>query len=488
MKFLSIHLQEGFFEKKIDFSARNNLITSDGNSRGKTTLLRFLLYGLGYQIPSTKLINFNKCFVELRIEINEGIEIRITRDSERYITVSDSKNKQTFILPEQQIEFHRKLFGIENDLIVNNLLGTFYLDQEKGWTLLNRGKIIGRIGFSIEELIRGLSNIDASSYINQRDHIFNSLKKYRSIRSISEYQKRVKPPLDDLVSMSFDEKYTSQVSALEFEKKELQNELRRIDRILSGNSAFKDFIVKLGLLVEAPDGSRFPLSEENIVGLTDSIDMLIYKKKNITQNLADVLTNLKEFKQEETHHKSELKFFDGESIADVFDKKLLQIPINQVAIEKEIDRLEAQLRTVNHQIQNFTTANNQVLTEMTKDYIKFASELGLEEKGSIKGNDLLTSDLKGLSGAILHLNAFAFRLTYINAIKRELNIILPIILDSPKGKEIDDVNTKIMMSLLEKDFSDHQLIIASIYNYEITPLKVIRLGDFLIDEEISSIS
>ena len=34
-----------------------NLIYSKANSKGKTTLLRFILYALGYQIPATEGIS-----------------------------------------------------------------------------------------------------------------------------------------------------------------------------------------------------------------------------------------------------------------------------------------------------------------------------------------------------------------------------------------------------------------------------------------------
>ena len=65
----SIHLQEGAFEKDICFDDGVNLVHSARNSRGKTTLMRFILYGLGYSIPGTKKIRFPRCHVKLTISI-----------------------------------------------------------------------------------------------------------------------------------------------------------------------------------------------------------------------------------------------------------------------------------------------------------------------------------------------------------------------------------------------------------------------------------
>lgn len=49
MIFQSIRIKEGFAERTFDFTDGVNLIFSKENSKGKTTLLRFMLYSLGVQ-------------------------------------------------------------------------------------------------------------------------------------------------------------------------------------------------------------------------------------------------------------------------------------------------------------------------------------------------------------------------------------------------------------------------------------------------------
>ena len=73
--------------------------------------------------------------------------------------------------------------------------------------------------------------------------------------------------------------------------------------------------------------------------------------------------------------------------------------------------------------------------------------------------------MKELTGADLHKISFTFKLMYFNAIKREANINLPIIIDSPRSGEIDEENISLMMNLLSEKFKDHQIIVASIYKY-----------------------
>lgn len=178
MIFKSIRLKEGFFERAIIFSEGVNLIHSEKNSCGKTTLLRFMLYALGYNIPNTRKIKFDRCEVELVIECETVGQILLLRHGDIAIEATVKDQKRTFVLPEQQNDLHTIIFGTENVDILGNLLGAFYVDQEKGWTLLNRGIVIGSIHFKIEELIRGLSDCDCSELIRKEAQLSREMTKY----------------------------------------------------------------------------------------------------------------------------------------------------------------------------------------------------------------------------------------------------------------------------------------------------------------------
>jgi len=58
---------------------------------------------------------------------------------------------------------------------------------------------------------------------------------------------------------------------------------------------------------------------------------------------------------------------------------------------------------------------------------------------------------------------------------------LPIIFDFPSGKEVDQANIALMMELLKCDFSDHQLIIASIFTYDFDKVNTIEIKERLIE-------
>ncbi|MER2006409.1 MAG: hypothetical protein ABS939_03065, partial [Psychrobacillus sp.] len=154
MKFINLYVEFEGHSKSFEFDEKN-LIFSQTNSVGKSTLLRLLFFSLGYSVPGTKKFKFYDCYTKVLIKKDTSvIEIERTKDIVK-LTI-DNKYSNQFIIPQQECELLSLIWGTENTSILKNILGAIYFDQEKGWTLLNRGKVIGNIQFNIDELIRGL--------------------------------------------------------------------------------------------------------------------------------------------------------------------------------------------------------------------------------------------------------------------------------------------------------------------------------------------
>ena len=180
IEYLKINNNDDSFVYKF---TRKNLIYSKENSKGKTTLLRFILYSLGYQIPATEGIgDFDKFQFEICININKKRK-KIIRKNEQVNVLIDN-NIYEYTLPIQENELHSAIFEIDNIVILNNLLAVYYIDQEKGWTLLNRGKIIGNIRFNIEEFVAGISEVDINNLLTEKKVLNNELKKYRYFKNV----------------------------------------------------------------------------------------------------------------------------------------------------------------------------------------------------------------------------------------------------------------------------------------------------------------
>lgn len=484
MIFKAIHLKEGLYERKISFSKDVNLIHSDKNSRGKTTLLRFMLYALGYTIPNTRKIKFNQCEVEMIIESEKNGEIKIVRNDISSVLVEMNEEKHTYVIPEQQVELQNLFFETNNSDIISNLLGAFYVDQEKGWTLLNRGVVIGSIHFNIEELIRGLSGIDCSDLIKKEAQLSREVSKYKQMFSVAQYQETIQTAEGSVATENYEDEVNSELDGLLIVQREKKGELRRIDSTLSDNKRFKKFVADMKLLINIPDGSVMQVKEDNIVGLNDAIALLVAKRKTVSVKLSEVTNKIEKLQKERENEYEQLEFFKSASQIEVFDKRISRMPLNPIAIKQEITRLEKQVKSIREEISRITRAKNTVAADISQTIIKYYMELDLGDKDSISATYLFTSNLKELSGAVLHKTAFAFRLGYIVAIEKKLNIKLPIILDSPSGKEVDQENIKLMMDILKRDFSDHQIIIASIFEYDFDAINRIEIVNHLIESNI----
>jgi hypothetical protein len=150
--------------------------------------------------------------------------------------------------------------------------------------------------------------------------------------------------------------------------------------------------------------------------------------------------------------------------------------MNQIAIKNAIDSLEKERKVLREQISKFTRSDNVIVMSLYKTVIQYATELGVGDSESVTQKYLFTSNLKELSGAVLHKTVFAFKLGYIKEVENKLNIKLPIVLDSPRGKEVDDDNIKLMMRILNRDFNDNQIIIASISEYDFDNVNKIEIN------------
>ena len=480
MKFLKLIIRKGILERTVDFSRNSNLIHSSKNSCGKTLLLRLVLYSLGYNIPEMKNFKFSECLIQVELECDNKEIIKLKRSSSFFVELERNNTLQTFVLPSQQFDLHSLIFQTNNIEILTNILGAFYVDQEKGWTLLNRGIVIGSIRFNIEELIRGLSGRDCRQLLEDEKRISKELAKYRLMSSVAKYRESIIEESGDISSNSYKESTDIEINQLLIQQKLLNRELKRIDQALANNRQFKKFVSEMKLLIEIENGNCIPVTENNIVGLSDSIDFLIAKRGRTALELAKVTSQLESLQNQEKNEIQQLAFFASESLIETFDKKISSFPINAKSIEKEITKLEKNLKNIRKKIHTKTIVNNDVVNSMYNSVLKYATELGIGDARSIADSYLFTSNLKELSGAVLHKTVFAFRLAYIIEIEKLLKIKLPIIIDSPTGKELDQTNVQLLINILKRDFSENQIIIASIHKYDFEKINIIELSDHLL--------
>ena len=70
-------------------------------------------------------------------------------------------------------------------------------------------------------------------------------------------------------------------------------------------------------------------------------------------------------------------------------------------------------------------------------------------------------------------------MAYVKLIKEKTGIVLPIVLDSPTSREVERGTVETMLKIIQRDFPEHQLIVASIYDYDLKNKKMIEFKDRL---------
>lgn len=467
----SLTITEGKKSKTYEFSSQANLVHSDDNTVGKTTLLRLALYSLGYQIPNTKNMKFEKCVTQVLLDAN-GMTYHIKRENE-YLLVDDGTSTEYYILPTELNQFHAIVFGTDNDDVLNNLLGTFYMDQEKGWTLLNRGKVIGSISFSIEKLILGLSERDYQKLQTELQLLEREIKKYQQMRDIAQYQREIYEEKGDIIHDTYDETLQRDLSVYMFDVESLRKELREITDTIADNTTIRKFIEKMSLRVKAPDGTIVPVNKDTIIGLDDNNDFLLSRKRLLTAQIAKLEQQIEKLRNM-IYYQSQQP--TTETLIEAFDRNLSQIAIDAKAVTNIINELTERQSEVRRQLTELAKNNNDILEQMYLDISSYGVELGLTQYMSSSLGFVFTRNLKELTGATLMKMVFAFKMAYIRAVDRVLNIKLPLILDSPSGKELDQHNIQKLMDIINRDFSAHQVIVASIYYYKLDNLTTIEMG------------
>lgn len=466
----SIVVTEGKKSKQYTFTGGANLIHSNNNTAGKTTLLRLVLYSIGYAIPNTKNIKFEKCKTETIIEANEKI-YTLQREDE-YLLANNGIEQKYYILPEELNSFHEELFGTNNKDVLNNLLGTFYMDQEKGWTLLNRGVVIGKIRFNIQQLILGLSERNYTKLQSEFILLEREINKYQHMQNVAQYQQEVFAEKGDIVHETYDESLQRDLSVYSFDLESLTRELKQVNEVIDDNNKISKFIERMRLRVKGPDGGEIPVNKDTVIGLPDNINFMLSRRKLLVAQISKLNTKISQLR-DLMYYQSQQP--TAESLIQAFDKNISAISIDATAVENILSELSLHRIEVKKALNELAKADNPILLQMYEVVTKYGEELGLTPYMSSSVDFLFTSNLKELTGAILMKMVFAFKMSYISAAKTVLKINLPIILDSPSGKELDANNIQLLMNILSRDFSDHQIIIASIHTYELQSLNTIEM-------------
>ena len=249
MKLEQLHIEYDGMKRTLQFK-KNTLIHSSENSVGKSTLLRLLFYSMGYNIPQTKGLKFKNIKTKLELSTPNGLT-KIVRMNDIIRLHYEDNTSLEYYLPNDEDLVLAELWNCKNTNVVKSIIGSIYMDQEKGWTLLNRGTVIGNIKFKIEDLLEGLSQRDLSSQKIKLDNINAEIKKYSQILSIVEYKNHLAQLNEDSI---FNSDYVIQLEnnlrLKKIKNSELDSKIYDLESSLKENNQFMKYIEKMKLIVK----------------------------------------------------------------------------------------------------------------------------------------------------------------------------------------------------------------------------------------------
>ena len=204
-----------------------------------------------------------------------------------------------------------------------------------------------------------------------------------------------------------------------------------------------------------------PVNRETLLDYQDVTEinqarrsMLIAQRNALKKQLAE-LTSQQE---------KQVRLFSLPTLDEELTKRLANIQgISAVEVDSILKKLKKERTDLTNILKNRTKNDNPWIYQAYEIICKYTQELNLSFDYKI---DIFTHNLKGKSGAVLHKMVFAYRLAYIKLLSEKIGYALPIFCDSPSGREVEKETIDIMLRILQRDFSEHQLIVASIYKYE----------------------
>ena len=233
-----------------------------------------------------------------------------------------------------------------------------------------------------------------------------------------------------------------------------------LKNILTKNEDYLKYIESLGLSVRCPDGGIVELTRDNLSGFEETQTVINLRVFHLGQEIEKLRKEEFELEQELNNSQYLVKV---ENPIELFEQRLQLITAPKEVIASEIKRLKEDKKAIEDRIKfSLRDDTNQHIFD---NILKFARKLNVEDYLNSDKNFVFTSDLKSLSGTVLHKIVFCYKMAYIIEMQKYLGLTLPIVLDSPSGREVDQKNIEDMFDILNDEFRDNQIIIASIFKY-----------------------
>ena len=364
----------------------NNIIKSDDNSVGKSTLLRMMFWALGYPIPGTYKIKFRLIRTKIKIHNKKGDYLLSRYNDTLDMFDSEGKLIESFYLNTDKDKLFSFIWGIGNKNVIDNILGAIYIDQDKGWTLLNRGTVIGSIRFNAKELLLGLSGSNSEEYIKKLKIIENTIKKTNALLNLSEY---VSNHSGENYAES-DEEMNQRYYNLKLRSKSLKKKINERKKIKAQDNSTMKYLLDSKLMIMV-DETPITVTKDNLMNFDDNIDLLDSSIRYMEKELSQITCDMEKI---ESKFQDDINtLFREDDVVDYALNEISKIPLNYAALKEKKDQMLETKKKLNEKIEMILSYENDIKQD-TVNWIKiFEEKLNVDDQ--LKNRpDLFTSDIK----------------------------------------------------------------------------------------------
>ena len=272
------------YKGKIIFD-RKSIISSKYNKKGKSTLLRVILYALGFEVVRTNGIANLDLKTNIKILTDDLEEIQIFRNNEKVILEeSSSDRKRELHLPEDQEVLQSTFFDFNNGKLLENFLGTFYFEQGRGYSLINNGVVTPKNRFNLKELVTQLVP-EVEEKLKEIEKKEITIRRNKAaINAINAVLK----DNDNFIEEDNQDEITIQnINSLKFKLKQLKRKKRTILESIEDNNKLLEYIGKLKLRLRLSDKSVVVVTSDKIEGMENISNYLISEKTVVNNQIKE---------------------------------------------------------------------------------------------------------------------------------------------------------------------------------------------------------
>lgn len=483
-----------------EFSGGSNLIVSERNEQGKSSLVKSIYYGLGCNLTSfPKDWEPQKYIIQLYVLING--ESYIIKRHNKVISIKGNEESYVFknfleysewlqIKLGMSLKFTPKNKNEKSFVYIDALMSPFYIDQDNSWNgTLYKQTFRGLSQYPTNVFPRdlidyylGISNEELGDKKSQKEDLQSkkrtTLDKIKQIETVySSYQEQNKivdhsPKGVEELKLEIDHyiRKTDEISSeiqkvtKAIEKSKLELDIHRQDKhelellLKDTDKRFEDIKYECtychSILTREQSLTRLEL-EDNRLAINSLRELIVKKISELENSISKKYSTLYELKDrvniyqrqiDEIKEIKDIKDYISQSVLAELGKLIHNELNNKEILDKEINQLDKEIRSLKKDL-------NARTERLNGDYENFKNSLSslMSSNGLV---DRKFRDYKAISGSGTNLNKdlLAIYLIYMNLIAKNSDFKLPFAIDSFVKNEMDAISQREMFSAISSYF------------------------------------